>query len=91
MREQCQRLEHDAELPGVRRAAGHAVPAEDDVAAVGVEQAGDDAEQRRLARAGRTQQREELAVADLDGYVVEHDQLAVRLTDVLHPDGGGHL
>ena len=88
--EQCQRLEDDAELTGVRGAAGHAAAADDDVAAVGVEQARDDAQQRGLARAGWSEEREELALADLDGHVVKNDGVAVALADVVHPYRGGH-
>jgi hypothetical protein len=47
-------------------------------------QPGDAAQRRALAAAGRTEQREELALLDLEGYVVDSvDQRAFGLEDLL--------
>ena len=60
-------------------------------------QAGDDAERRRLARAGRTEQGEELPRAYLQVDVAQHARVAERLADAreLHlaavGDGASHL
>ena len=48
---------------------------------VGVLEAGDDAQQRGLAAAGRAQQRDELARGELEADVVERDEVAERLAD----------
>ena len=47
---------------------------------------GDDAQQRRLARAGRTEQRQQRAVRHLEADVVEGDEVAEALGDVLDID-----
>ena len=50
-------------------------------AVVGLLEAGDDPQRRRLARARRAEQREELAVGDRQVDVVDRDDVAVGLPD----------
>ena len=60
----------------VVRTVGH-----EHLAVVGSLEPGQDAQQRRLARAARAQQRDELAAADVEVDAVEHDVVAERLGD----------
>src|SRR5205085_9720844 len=79
-------LEHEADLAlahvGVRRI----LAVEEHGAAVGHLQPRDDAQQRRLARARRTEQRDELAGPDVEVQVVAHHRLAKPLVAVPHFD-----
>src|SRR5581483_8875402 len=51
----------------------------------------DDAQERRLAASGRTDQRDELARGELESDVLERSHVPARerLRDVLEPDDGG--
>ena len=51
-------------------------------------QAGENAQQRRLPAARRTDDDEELARLDVDRDVVDGDQRAERLLQIADPDGG---
>ena len=74
-------LRHDAEL--ARRAAGHDRLIEDaNLAAVEPDPSGDRANQRGLARAVRTEQRQQLPLAQLEGRAVERLDGAVALPGV---------
>jgi hypothetical protein len=80
-------LRDDADLPSRRRVVAVDVVAEDGDAARGrPRQAGEDADQRRLAGAVRAEQAEELALLDVEADVVEGAHVAarrgVRLGDV---------
>src|SRR5712691_1188429 len=73
----------DAEAPDIaRRHAGDAAAGEDDVAAVGHELAVDHVEASRLAGAVGADQRQELAVADLEADAVDRAHAAERLFEV---------
>jgi hypothetical protein len=66
VREQRVVLEHEPDVALVGR-QGHELAAPHlDAATVGPEEAGDDHQQRRLARAGRAEQREELPGPDVE-------------------------
>ena len=67
---------------GTRR---HVDSAELDVALVGLLEAGDHAEGRRLARAGGPEQREELALGDVEVEPVDRDDVAVRAANAVQP------
>ncbi len=54
-----------------RRRPGHFLAADDDLAAVGMIEAGEDAQQRTLAAAGRADQRDEFARLDLEADALE--------------------
>ena len=54
--------------------------------AVGRLEAGQHAQQRGLAAAGRAQQREELALVDVEADIVDRVDVAELLGDVLDPD-----
>ena len=77
-REQREGLEHHRNAFGrtVQRLAeiGH-------LAAGRLDQAGDDPQQRRLARAGTAEQPDDLAFAQRQVRIVEHQQLALRLVE----------
>jgi hypothetical protein len=88
VRPQRVRLEHEAEsalLGGQRRARRaveeHAV-AEPDAALVGMIEPGDGAQQRRLPAPGRTQERDHLAFAQLEGNALEHVAVTQALVHV---------
>jgi hypothetical protein len=75
-------LEHEAHAPLADRAVGDVLVAEQDAAAVGEIQARDQAQQRGLARAGRSQQRDQLAGADVEVDPLQGGKLAELLGDV---------
>src|SRR5688572_2191399 len=56
---------------------------------VGRFEARDDSQKRRLARAGGSQQRDELAVIDLEANVVERDVAAKHFGDVFNVNAHG--
>ena len=76
-------LEDEPDVAVAGRVAGDVVVLEEHGAAVGHFQPGDDAQQRRLAGAGRAEQRDQLPGGALDGDVVECDEVAEPLGDVL--------
>src|SRR4051812_12309377 len=65
VREQRVRLEHHAHVALRRRDVRDVLAVDDDPAAVGSIEAGDEPQRRRLAAARRAEQREELALAEL--------------------------
>src|SRR6266566_5223742 len=75
-------LEHDADVALVGGHAGEVGAVEPHPAAVGGQEPGDDAEQRRLATAGRPEQRDELTGADLEVQALDDRGLAEPLRDV---------
>ena len=85
------RLRHLASSPS--DSGPRSVPATDDLARGRAVDAGDQVQQRGLARARRPHQRHELALGHVQVDAVEHlDLQAVALIDlanVLHADGGG--
>jgi hypothetical protein len=93
-RHQGRLLEHEADVAGVRRDAGGAGgrTCPDDVAARRLAQPGDQAQRGRFAAAGRTEQRDEFAVAHVEIEAGERHRAALeRLADVAqrHDRGGG--
>ena len=75
-------LEHEADLTLAHVGVGGVLAMEEDVARIGHLQAGDDAEQRRLARARRPEQRHQLAGRDVEVEVVADDRRAEALVEV---------
>ena len=69
-------LEDHRDVAMARREVGDVAPADRDLARGHLLEAGDRAEQRRLAAAGRPDERDELAVADLERDVVDGDDVA---------------
>ncbi len=69
--------EADAALLGALE--GHVLVGDDDLAGVGALEAGDDAQQGRLARAARPQQGGETALGDLEVDVLERLEVAEAL------------
>src|SRR5690606_1141474 len=67
---------------------GHVETVDVNVARVGLDQPDDVLEQHALAGAGRTQQRQRLAVLDIERYAVEDDHRAEALVNVADPDHG---
>ena len=89
VRKEVERLEDDADLSscGVDVVAGPR-----DVVALEPDRAGVDrleqieaAEQRRLAAPGRTDQRNDLVIGDVDRDAAQHRVVAIGLVDVLQP------
>ena len=66
------------------------VKADRAAAAVGLLQAGDDPEQRRLAGAGRSEQGHEFAALDREAHIVECGEIAERFADVEDFDAHGN-
>src|SRR3546814_18801017 len=83
-------LRHDAEQATCRAKIAHGVVAEHaDGALGGVDQAGNDADQRRLAGAVRPQQCEEFAAAALETDAAQGFKLSVPLADTADPPCAG--
>jgi hypothetical protein len=80
-------LEHRVRLALVRRHRGDVAPAELDPASIGPLKAGDQSEQRRLARPRWTEQGEELALLDRQVDPGDGDDLAVVLADAFQAQG----
>ena len=80
-------LEDEADAALLRHDVRDVVVADHDPADVGHLEAGDDAQQGRLAAAARPEQRGERAVRDLDVDILECGEVAEALRDVLRPDG----
>ena len=74
-------LEHGVDVARVGGQPGHVLAAQLDPALVGPLEAGDHAQGRRLARAGRAEHREELAPGDLEVDPVHGDHVAVALAE----------
>ena len=82
-------LEHEADLALAHVLVGRVLAVEQDAAVGRVLEAGDDAQQRRLAAARRAEQRDELAGRELEADIVERDEVAERLADVADFDAHG--
>src|SRR5205814_7349775 len=85
VREERVVLEHGVGLAGVWRQRGDVAPAELDAAGVGTFETGDEPQQRRLARPGGSEQREELALVHLEIDAVGRDDGPIALADALQP------
>ena len=79
VREERVGLEDRVDVALVRRPRAHVLAAEQERALVGVLEPGDQAQGRRLAAAGRTEQREKLTVPDAEAEVVHRGDVAVAL------------
>ena len=88
MREQRQRLEHHAEIALVRRHRRDVLAVEHDRAAGRLFEAGDHAQQRGLAAAGRAEQADECAVRHGEVDRVDRREVAELLGDVLDCQSG---
>jgi hypothetical protein len=75
-------LEHHRDVPIADIDIIDAHVVETELAGAHVLQPGNDAQQRRLARAGRTDEHDELVVADVEVAVVQHRDVVVALLDV---------
>ena len=81
-------LEDEADAALLRRGTRHVLLCNVDRPAVGLLQAGDDPQQRRLAAAAGPEQRDERAGRHFERHVVESNEVAEALGHVL--DGDGH-
>ena len=86
VREQGVVLEHHADVAPARRQVDHVAPIDQDAAGGRVDEPGDDPQRRRLAAAGRSQQREKLAVADIQIERLQGNRGAVAALDPFEPD-----
>ncbi|MNT13424.1 hypothetical protein D3C72_1483940 [compost metagenome] len=86
MLEQRVVLEHKAHLALAHMLVRGIAPGQHDLARIGALQAGDDAQQRGLAAAGRPQQRGQLAFVEIERDVVQRDKVAKALLYVLDLD-----
>jgi hypothetical protein len=83
MRIQRERLEHHRRIARAHRHMVQVAPADQDAAAVWPLDAGDDAQQRRLARAARAEDREELPRVDVQRDAAQSLHRAESLVDVV--------
>ena len=90
VREQGVVLEHRVDVAIVGRHAEHALPMERDLAPIRLLEPGDQAQTRGLARARRSEHREELAVPDLEADPVDRPDRAEVAAHALEADGGLH-
>ena len=67
-------LEHEADLSFAHVLVGRVLAVEKDAATVGALQAGDDAQERRLAATRRAKQRDQLAPGKIERDVVERTE-----------------
>src|SRR5207244_4395460 len=79
-------LEDEPDAALLRAAAGHLLLGDVDRARVGALEAGDAAQQRRLAGPRRAEQRDERAALDVERDVVERDEVTEALRDVADDD-----
>ncbi len=86
MRVQRVALEDHREVAILRRHAVLHLATDRDRPVRGALEAGEHAQRGRLAAAGRPDQDEELAVPDVEREVVDRDDLAEQLVDVIEPD-----
>ena len=77
-------LEDEADASLLGRRVGGVLAREEDLARVGLLEAGDDPQQRRLARAARAEERGEGASVDIDRHVVERMEVPEVLRHVPH-------
>ena len=83
MREQRVVLEHHVDRPAVRRHGADVLAVEQDAAGAQLLEAGEQAQQRGLAAAGGAEQREELALPDVEGEVFDRADRAEALGHAL--------
>ena len=88
VREQRVVLEDRVDVARVGRQAGDVGAAQLDRAGVGDREAGDQPQRRRLARAGGAEQREELALGDVEVDAVDGGEVAVALGQAAQADVG---
>ena len=86
--EQRVMLEHEADMALAGAARQRVLAVERHLAGIRPVEAGDDPQQRGLARAGRPEQRQQFALGDLEVDIVERCERAEFLDDVL--DFNGH-
>jgi len=79
-------MEDEADIARLGGQVGHVAFVQEDLALVGVRQAGDDVEHGGLAAAAGAQQDEELTVLDLEGDVINDDLLAVSFANPFQDD-----
>ena len=82
-------LEDEADAPFARRLPAHIATVEAHLAPVGILEAGDDPQQRRLSRTRRPEQRDEPSVRDIEADVVERRETPELLDHVAN--GDAHL
>ena len=80
-------LEDEADVPLLRSERGGVLSAEEDLSRVRGLEPGDDAEQRRLARAARAEESRQRSALDVERDVVEGDEVAETFRDVANEDG----
>jgi hypothetical protein len=95
VREQVERLEHQAkpapDAHRVHRGVGDDLAVQEHVAVVDLVEQVDAAQQRRLARPGRSDQRDRLVLGDGEVDAAEDRRVAVGLSHALHlEDRRGH-
>jgi hypothetical protein len=89
VREQRVGLEHQVDRPAVRRLGGDVAAVDADAPAVGLLEAGQDPQQRRLAAARRPQQREDLAAGQTERHAAQRHHRPEGPGDAVDGDEGG--
>ena len=91
MRKERVRLEDSVDVALVRRLPDDVPLAEEDASLVGLLEAADHAQRRRLAAAGRAEQREEPAVLHFEREIVHGHDTVETLRDAFQTDVGDAL
>jgi len=88
VREECVILEHGVHVALVRRQARDVDAVQFDASGRRVVEAGDEAQAGRLSGSGRAEQREELAVQDVQGDVIHGPHVTEVAADPVEADRG---
>ena len=88
MRKERVILENGVDRPAIRGPVSHRLPFDEDLTRGWQLEAADHAQRRRLAATGRSQQRQELALAHVERDAVDRPHLAEGLEDVPQFDAG---
>ena len=88
MREQRIFLEDHAEVAAKRGDTAHVASADDNASTIELDQPGDRPQRRRLAASTRPEEREELAIADVELVDIEYNLRAKGLVKVFNPNAG---
>jgi hypothetical protein len=81
-------LEDHAEVAAKRRDTAHVAFADDNASTIELDQPGDRSQRRRLAASTRSEEREELAIPDVELVDIEDDLRAKCLVQVFKPNAG---
>src|SRR3546814_2053180 len=91
MRKQSVVLEYRVDVAPIGRQPGHVTAADQNLTAIGDLESADHTQHRRLAGAGRSEQRNEGALRHIQSHAVDGDEVAVQLRQPLELDLACHV